>query len=271
MLPLRVRLGLAFALFPVFLAACASNGSGGGGGGGNTNPADLTGGAWQLDAQSLSSLVGQLPANAQVTIEFKEGHATGHSGCNQYGGSYDAKDDGSISFGQLRTTLMACEPPLDALEQAYVKALGKVDTFSVDGSLTLKGSGVSLTYTKEAPASPSPLVGTTWSLESIASTSTTSSVVAQGKVTLTLAPDGTASGFGGCNNYHGGYETSGSSLRFKHIASTKMACEQDLMTLEQIFMTALGQTVAYSIEGSSLTLEDTSGAALLEFSAVQAG
>jgi heat shock protein HslJ len=73
---------------------------------------------------------------------------SGNSGCNTYGASYDAKSDGSISFGEFRLTLMACPDPVMKLESAYLAALRSSTTFSVGDTLSLRGSTVNLTFTK---------------------------------------------------------------------------------------------------------------------------
>ncbi len=45
-------------------------------------------------------------------------------GCNQIFGGYETKED-SIKFGPMMTTLMACPPPLDALEMDLIAALDR--------------------------------------------------------------------------------------------------------------------------------------------------
>jgi heat shock protein HslJ len=171
-----------------------------------------------------------------------------------------------MTIGQLHTTLMGCEPDLAALEDAYLQALGKVTTFSVTDTLTLSGSGPTLTFDK-APTVELALVGTHWDLTSIVDGATVSSFIPDANATLTLADDGTASGSGGCNSFHGTYATSGDALTFGPLASTKKLCEEGLNTLEHTYLTALGKTTTYTIQGNVLTLLDSSGAALVELTA----
>ncbi len=45
-------------------------------------------------------------------------------GCNQIFGGYETKED-NIKFGPMMTTLMACPPPLDALEMDLIAALDR--------------------------------------------------------------------------------------------------------------------------------------------------
>jgi len=221
---------------------------------------------WELDAASVKSLVGNTPAEASVTIEFEHGQVSGQSGCNTYGGGYRAHSDGTIELGPFHTTLMACESALATLEQAYLRALQKVTHFSVHGTLSLTGSSVTLTYLKQAEPSPVPLVGATWHLLSISTGGTASTSDQMHRVTLSLAPDGSMSGFAGCNNFHGTYEVSGAGLKFGPIAATMKACEHGAAALERAYLHALDQTSAYAIEGSTLSLRDASDRPLLQFS-----
>jgi heat shock protein HslJ len=95
----------------------------------------------------MGSLVDRVPKDARVDLRFQDGEAQGRSGCNTYGGSYDAKGDGSISFGQMSMTAMACDDPVMALESAYLAALQAVSGFQVTGSgLVLTGGTVALSF-----------------------------------------------------------------------------------------------------------------------------
>ena len=64
----------------------------------------LAGTSWRLTGWSVSS---QDPNDFTITAEFKDGRIGGKSAVNQYGGPYTAGDDGSISFGDLVSTMMA--------------------------------------------------------------------------------------------------------------------------------------------------------------------
>jgi heat shock protein HslJ len=248
-------------LIPLTLAGSASSPPSESGG---SDPAALTGAVWRLDAASVDALATNVPQDVAVTIQFAQGEASGSSGCNSYGGSYQAKDDGSISFGELRSTLMACEEPLSSLESGYMAALGKATTFSVGTTLILKGD-VTLTFDKEAAPTPLALVGTQWTLTALGSGDTAFSAAPDHPALLLFAADGTVSGSTGCNTFHGTYTLSGDSLSFGPLATTRKACEQEVMTQEQAFVQAMEQVTGFSIEGSQLTLVDAGDSALLIF------
>ena len=98
----------------------------------------------------------QDPNDFTITAEFIDGRIGGKSAVNQYGGPYTAKDDGSISFGDLVSTMMAGPEPDMKAEQTYLALLAKVTSFKVDGDqLTLEGGDGELIYSASA-ASPSP-------------------------------------------------------------------------------------------------------------------
>lgn len=74
-------------------------------------------------------------------------------------------------------------------------------------------------------------------------------------------------GFGGCNNFTGGYMMDGNNLSFSQIASTMRACLKG-MEEEQLFHAVLAETATYAITGDTLKLLDSSGSELANFAAI---
>jgi heat shock protein HslJ len=74
--------------------------------------------------------------------------------------------------------------------------------------------------------------------------------------------DGGAAGLAGCNRFHSGFVSSGSSLRFEGAAVTRMACIGDAMQVEEEFLRAMNQTASYTVSGTTLTLRNAAGQAL---------
>lgn len=58
----------------------------------------------------------------------------------------------------------------------------------------------------------------------------------------------------GCNRYFGSYSLDLYALSFSELASTEMACEEPIMTIEWDFMKALDQTGSYALSEGVLTL-----------------
>lgn len=76
---------------------------------------------------------------------------------------------------------------------------------------------------------------------------------------LVFTAEGRVSGATGCNRLTGSYEHHGSSLHFKPLATTKMACPPPLAGLEQSFLQALAATTGVSQFGKVLKLQDAGG------------
>ncbi len=110
---------------------------------------------WVLDDASLGSLVAKVTPDVHIDLRFEGDQVGGSSGCNTYGASFQAIG-GTISFGPFRSTAMACEQPVMALESAYLRALEGSTAYEVAGAtLHLTGGAAALTFTKTTP-SPSP-------------------------------------------------------------------------------------------------------------------
>jgi heat shock protein HslJ len=72
-----------------------------------------------------------LPNEPAVTLQLgADGRAAGKAGCNQYSGPYQL-GDGTLSFGAMISTKMACDEPVMAIEQAYLAALANVTRYEV--------------------------------------------------------------------------------------------------------------------------------------------
>src|SRR5512136_794226 len=95
-----------------------------------TASATIEGPVWRLtrlrgqDAQALAGL----PTG--ITVRFEAGQLQGFDGCNQLVGSYTIAGDRLI-LGQLAGTMMACEPPVLAIETAFRGTFTGVLRFSV--------------------------------------------------------------------------------------------------------------------------------------------
>ena len=84
-------------------------------------------------------------------------------------------------------------------------------------------------------------------------------VIPNVQITLKFNNDGTFTGFGGCNNYNGGYTLTGNTTEFGKtisigpIASTKMFCA-DTSDLESKYLANLQNTKTYSITNNKMLL-----------------
>jgi heat shock protein HslJ len=76
--------------------------------------------------------------------------------------------------------------------------------------------------------------------------------VAGSALTIAVDETGKVSGSGGCNRIGGTAAQSGSDLRFSQMISTRMACEQNLMTQESTFLRMLEETRSYKLDGTDV-------------------
>jgi heat shock protein HslJ len=246
------------------LAACGSDNSGSAGAAaGPTRTAlPLTGVHWSLDSVTVDGKKSAAPAGAYVEITPK-GRAEGDSGCNHFGADATVKGD-TVTVGEIVQTDMACEKNIMAFENALGAAFsGKLKAKLSDGTLALtteKGDAIALTSER-----PAPLVGTTWSVNSLVSGETASSLPAgaQKKAHLTFAKDGTVRGSLGCNTFTGTAKISGSKITFGSLATTRRQCPGPEMNLERELIKVLDGTVTYELRhrGLSLTAVDGKGIA----------
>jgi heat shock protein HslJ len=85
-----------------------------------------------------------------------EQRVAGSAGCNRIMGAYTLGDDGSLQFGNLATTMMAC--PEMGTEAAFLAALRSIQTSKIqDGRLILidgQGNPLARLKAKPLPASP---------------------------------------------------------------------------------------------------------------------
>jgi heat shock protein HslJ len=228
---------------------------------------DLAGTKWVISSYVANDE--DVDAAAVAALDFgADGSAlSGTTGCNAVGGTYT--QDGSkltIKLGPM--TLVACtDDATTAQEQAIVDGLPRVATFTATGQLALlddKGAAV-LIY----DANSAGLEGTSWTATGVNNGSGgVESTALTATISAAFAPAGALSGFAGCNQYNGAYETSGSDgLTISNVATTRKACADDVMTLESQYTAALAKVATYSISGVTLTLRDAGGAAQVTFTA----
>ncbi|MCO6450613.1 MAG: META domain-containing protein [Caldilineales bacterium] len=81
--------------------------------------------------------------------------------------------------------------------------------------------------------------------------------------------NGQVAGQAGCNNYFGSYETSGNELTIQTGGATLMACPDELMAVEQLYLDQLSKVALYAIVGDQLEMGDIDGKLLLRYQAVE--
>lgn len=233
----RLRDVLVVAALVVGMAACSPGDDNANGGLGGT--------AWTVISIAGTATI----EGARPTMRFAfEGEVSGSDGCNSYSGPFRT-DGQDIAVGQLGSTLIGCEPLLDAQAQAFMQALTGAATWrqTETGALELRGHGDLIAEPLQAPpVEPGPIVsdlaGTNWVLEELDGVSLVDTVP-----TIAFGGDGTVSGSAGCNTFSGTFQVEGANLAFTPLATTKMACADPTMFVESAYISALDGVKGWSV------------------------
>jgi heat shock protein HslJ len=145
----RMILAPAAAVLAVLTMAC---GNGRADSGAVTAPQPLTGIDWRVDSLTVGDTTRHAPASARLRID-ENGKAAGNLGCNQFSARATVHGD-RITFGDLRTTRMACAPDRMDFERALARALttGTLVAETQHAKLTLTdGDGDRIDLSRHAP------------------------------------------------------------------------------------------------------------------------
>lgn len=128
------KLGCAVALGGWMLMACASqSGAAGGGGAPFPTATSLASSEWVL--VDLGGTPVPEDSRKATLVFFEPGKVSGNGSCNRFTGPLEVGELGVMKIGPLASTKMACLPPLDTQESAYLAALQKAERLGMDGEL----------------------------------------------------------------------------------------------------------------------------------------
>ncbi len=228
--------------------------------------AELEGTTWQLiafaDANGMLSMPG-----AESTLLLQDGEAGGQGGCNMFFAPYTL-DGNLLTFGPVGSTMMACEEPAMAQEQAYFANLARIASYQVVGSQLHLADADGAVLLAFEPQEQTPLTGTLWQAVSVNNgQQAVTGVISGTLLTATFQEDGTVFGSAGCNNFTGGYTVDGAAIQIGPLAMTMMFCAEPegVMDQEMAFGAALESASAYSIQGDMLELRTADGALAASF------
>lgn len=112
----------------------------------------LVGTTWVLTSLDGNTQVGEALGGQPVMLGFTSStEAGGSGGCNSFGAQYEAGSDGSISFSQIISTLMACtQEGVGDVETTFLDSLNSADHYEVAGTaLTITGGGHTLVFEQQ--------------------------------------------------------------------------------------------------------------------------
>lgn len=205
--------------------------------------------------ESTSVTGHELVEGTTISLLFEADSLSMNAGCNTMFGGYTFDED-ALMVEQLAMTQMACDPALMDQDTWLSEFLNGLPKAAYEGTtLTLTGADATVTFDEIADA---PIEGTTWVVTGTVANEAVASVPAGAEATLTIT-DGSAAIASGCNTGSGDVEVTETTLTFGPVATTRMACADDLMALEASVLGVLDGTVDYQIHGDSLLITSTSG------------
>ena len=242
----------------LFVVACGSRAGSGG-------MDDLRGRTFLSTGVTENGQPKQLVTGTRIRLNFgEEGRRIGaNAGCNHMGGEARV-ENGRLVAGDMAMTAMGCDGGRSEQDAWLAKFLADKPTIRASGTeLVLANNTTEIRLLDRTVADPDrPLIGTRWVVESVIDRDTASSI-AQGAVAqLVLNADGTFTGNTGCNHMGGGAVIAAPTIRFAGVITTKMACEEGRMRLEQAVLSVLRDDVSYEIEADQLRLRHASGKGL---------
>ena len=218
----------------------------------------------QADAAALEGVPWVLSSGLDVegweqaapSVTFEDGTVGGSTGCNRFTASYTVDGD-AVEFGMIASTQIACPPPADAVERAYVEALGRVAGWRLDGEELVLLDEDDAEVLRYAAASP---VGD-WEVTAFLNGDAVSSPLPGTTLTATFGDDGTLSGSSGCNRYTTTYTTDQGAIEIAPPAGTRKLCPEPegVMEQEAAYLAALPTATQYRLDGGSLALLSADG------------
>lgn len=214
----------------------------------------------------LTGLPGQtVPANKgrnAVTVNFEAGSVHGFSGCNQFIGTFTQEGE-RLVLGRLGGTMMACSEPAMSLENLFLRSFSGALKISVAGNdltLTPENGGDALRFEREAPPR---LEGAEWEVTGYNNGRQAVVSLKVGTHITLMFQDGQVSGNSGCNSFHGSFTLAENTLKIHPLATTRKACEDEVMVQEQAFLSALQSATTWDIIRGMLDVHRADGERVL--------
>jgi len=245
-------------------AACSSDGGGDEDAGTPIEPS-VTPAVLEGDFVSTEVTGHELVEGTTITLNLTEDQIAYSAGCNQMGGGYVVEGTTLRLDGPGRSTLMGCEPDLQAQDEWLTGLLSDGVEFELSGSeLTLTSGDVAIVL-EAAPSTSGTaddqngedvsLAGTSWTLDSVIEGDASTNVPATiQEATLAVDDSFEASVSTGCNTGGASVTVQGSSVTFGPMRLTRMACEGDAAKVEAAMTKVLDGETTATLSGDELTL-----------------
>ena len=241
------RLAALVALALVFVACSAGPGTGG----------QLEGTDWILRSYQQDGTLAVVPEDQFANARFTANRVTGFSGCNDFDALYRAGGR-TLLISKSASTLMACSVEAMDFEAAYLAALDASRFYSVHRDTLTVFAAVGDPILEFDAAPRNPMLGT-WKVDSFATAPGSVTVPLEGTELTAVFGIASVGGSSGCNEYTGTYGTNGRFVRIGRVATTRMACPDEIMTQETAFLSALEGAALVDRRGDTLLLTDLNG------------
>jgi heat shock protein HslJ len=250
-----------FALLALVLvvAGCGGRGTTGS----QSGDAPLRGRAFLSTAVTEGGKPYPLAEKSRVRMQFTDdGRLIADAGCNSMQGQVNLGGN-RIDVSDLAITGVGCPGALQDQDGWLSNFLSSKPSWKLDGStLVVSNSTTEVTLTDRKVAEPDlALQGTRWTVDTIVDGEVASSTPATATAWLVFDKD-TVQVSAGCNSGSGSYQVSGNTIRISDVATTRKACEPDVMTLENAVLAVLTGEVTYEIDSDRLIIKQATGKGL---------
>ncbi len=247
-----VRRIAALFMLAVLVAACSA-GPGTGG--------QLEGTDWVLRSYEQDGALVTVPETLFADAEFRAERVSGFAGCNDFDARYRAGGR-TLFISSPALTFMACADEANAFETAYLAALEASRFYSErrDTLTVFDAEGTTILVFDAAPNNP--LLGN-WTVDSFATAPGAVTTPIEGTSLTAVFGIASVGGSAGCNQYTGTYGTNGNVVRIGRLATTRIACPDEIMAQETAFLAAMEGAALIDRRGPTLMLTDLRGAVVV--------
>jgi len=194
-----------------------------------------------------------------VLLEFRPGHKmSANAGCNGVSGDYEL-DGAKLRVPEPMSTLMGCDPAMEAQDQWLRSFIADGPTLAIDGdTLTLSDNSTVIEFEDREVADPDrPLVGPTWTVDTVYSGGTVGST-AGSKPTVVFAEGGRLTYHDSCAGGRAKWKRNDNQITFSEQQPnpTAVPCPpSDSREEEALVKTLNGGTWTMEIDGPRLDLK----------------
>jgi heat shock protein HslJ len=238
-------MALRLALVAALLSGCAAV---------SRPPFDAT--EWLSTAVTEDGADRPLVDGTRIRLSFTDGQVAASAGCNTMGGAYRI-EEGLLVVEGGGMTEMGCDEERHAQDDWLFGFLGSQPAVAQEGDkLTLTSDETVIALQDREVAEPDlPLIGTTWTVDTILSGDAASSVPRDQVATLVFQQNGAVEIATGCSPGEGTYEVANGSLRIRDMVTIETDCGDAARQLEAAVIPILAaDEIDYVIDAGSLTL-----------------